>query len=67
MAGSTPPILPIPRLQLFYIAIERMLDSVISNALSPSEPTSDEQNEEHRQRLTDWKERVMVSHSAPHS
>jgi hypothetical protein len=61
MAGSAPPSLPIPRLQLFYVAIERMLDSVISTALSQSEPLSDEQSDEKRQRLIEWKERVMVS------
>ena len=49
--------LPVPRLQLLYTAIDRMLDHVINTALTDS---STPQKTQHQQRLQHWKQQVMV-------
>ena len=62
MAGSVAS-LPVPRLQLLYTAIERMLDHVCVTALADS---SAQHKEQHQQRVQQWKHRVMVSLAPPH-
>ena len=49
--------LHVPRVQLLFAAINRMLDHVIASALSS---TSDQQRAEYQQSLEQWKQRVMV-------